>query len=249
LSSVKNYFDSHSHSHAYHYDPRTYDSIFKFLQDGNENGKTKVLDLGCGDGSFIKSAHSAGMQAQFIGTDVSYAMISTARENLSDLRIDLIVCDGFKLPLKTEYQFDLIHVDSVLHHLIRKTRKHSIKLVRNLLKLLKNKLSHDGILIIEEVYYESYLIPSLTSTLIFYGLKLLNFLRLDFNKFINEIQFGLEVNFLHKRQMRILLGELDGNVELLKKDPWGTPTIYRILLLKERGHITYVYKRKCFKVG
>ena len=243
MSKVKNYFETHAHNHAYHWDPQIYDEIFKFLKNSNQSDKETILDLGCGDGSFLKGALMSGIQGWCLGTDVSYSMIKTAKENLRNFNVDLIVCDGFTLPMKVESQFDLIHIDSVLHHLIGKTRRTNMRLVTKMLRLLNKKLSKNGILIIEEVYYDSYVFQSITTAIIFYALKLLNFIHLDSSKMIKEIQLGLEVNFMPTGQIRVLLENLGGNTELLKKDPWRFPIFYRILLLKERGHITYLHRQ------
>ena len=241
MSRVKNYFDTHSHNHAYHYDPRIYNEIFKFLHEGNTQ-KGRIFDLGCGDGSFLKAALMAGDSGQCLGSDISFSMIKTAQENLKNFAVDLIVCDGFTLPFKTETKFDLIHIDSVLHHLIGKTRGLSLGLVRKMLRLLKRRLSDQGLLVIEEIYYDSYVVRPITTSIIFYALKLLNFFHFDFSKVINEIQLGLEVNFMPSGQIRSILQQLGGNLTLLKNDSWNIPLPYRFLLLKERGHITYLLK-------
>jgi hypothetical protein len=91
------------------------------------------------------------------------------------------------------------------------------------------------------VYYASHLFPQITSCMIFYGLKLLNFLHLDVSKIIGELLPGLEVNFLHRKQIEELLGQY-GIIQLIKQTPWPVPMLYRLLLLKDLGHISYIMK-------
>jgi hypothetical protein len=113
-------------------------------------------------------------------------------------------------------------------------------LVKLMLKLLTDRLSKNGILVIEEMHYFSYLTPNLTSYIIFYRLKLLNFLHLDISKIINEFQPGLEVNFLYSEEIEKLL-ESYGIVNQIKKDLWSrVPKLYQLFFLKEAGHIPYM---------
>lgn len=203
---------------------------------------TRFLDLGCGDGTLIKSVNSLSFDFQFIGTDISYEMIKTARDNLRGISVEFIVCDGFNLPIKNEIKFDFIHSAFVLHHLIGPTKGKSLELVSTLLRILVQSLSDKGILIIHEVYYDSYIIPSLTSTLIFYILKCLNLLNLDMSPIMREFQPGLEVNFLHTAELTRLLEHLGGKVQMIGKDAGTIPTIRRVLLLKDQGTLTFTYE-------
>jgi hypothetical protein len=108
-----------------------------------------------------------------------------------------------------------------------------------MLKLLIDKLDDGGILIIQEVYYNSYIISRFTSFVAFYGLKLINLLNLDVSRFMTEIKPGLEVNFLHEKQLKEILSQY-GSAHLLIKEPWGRRKLYKLFLLKELGHITYI---------
>ena len=160
-----------------------------------------------------------------------------AKNNLDYQRVELFVTDGLKLPIKSEIRFDLLHIDSVLHHLIGNTRSQSMALVNLMLDLLIDRLSDNGVLVIEEMHYVSYIITNITSSLIFYGLKLLNFLHLDVSRLINEFQPGLEVNFLYDEEIEKLL-ERYGIVCLIKKETWkNIPRLYKFFLLKEAAHI------------
>jgi SAM-dependent methyltransferase len=244
-SHNKSYFDNYSHHHAYHYDnrhndPGVYNSIFSYMKNSNKsNNMIKILDVGCGDGPFIRSMLTTGVNAFFTGFDLSLKMLRTAKKTISNTTVELVAADGFNMPLRKEARFDLIHIDSVLHHLVGTNRAESMRLVNLFCTQLRQQLSEKGILVVEEVYYVSYLFPKLTSSLIFYGLKLLNFLHLDASRIVSELLPGLEVNFLGDKEIEKLLSTY-GRVYLIKKTPWQRPNLYRLLLLKDFGHISYV---------
>jgi SAM-dependent methyltransferase len=248
-ATIKSYFETHSHN--YLKSPELYFSIVTHLKNIiTMNPNARFLDVGCGDGSFVKTLIREGIKMHFFATDISLSMIRTAKENLANHNVQLFAADGFNIPLKSDIKFDIIHIDSVLHHLIGKTRSKSMRLIEQMIELLVARLSPNGILIVEEWYYISYIFPTLTSFIVFYGLKLLNFLKLDLSKFTKEIRLDLEVNILHPDQISDLLSTY-GSVHLLEKRsgyhgmhniPGGVPASYRLFLLKDSGHITYILK-------
>jgi SAM-dependent methyltransferase len=242
MADVKSYFEKHGHKHAYHKDPSFYVPLAEQVRKLGKEKVIRILDLGCGDGSFIKGIIEAGVQADFVATDISYLMVNMAKSNLKDQETLLFVADGFNLPLNPNIKFDLIHIDSVLHHLIDKTRSRSFALAKRMIDLLVHMLSENGVLVVEEMYYESYVIPRITSSIIFYGLKFLNFIHLDLNKIMNEFQLGLEVNFLYDKEIEVLLRTYGNDIRLLKKEPSKVPLLYRFFLLRTFGHISYVFQ-------
>lgn len=242
MSKVQSYFDKYTHHHAYHKDPSFYQTIVNQIKKSQQDGRLKVLDVGCGDGSFIKSLMKTGIDIDFIiGTDISLNMVKMAKNiNHEDMKVSLFVSDVFRMPLRPETKFDLIHIDSVLHHLIRNTRGQSIRVVKQMLKILTRSLSKNGILFVEEMYYVSHIFPTITSFLIFYGLKLINFFHLDVSRLVPDIQPGLEVNFFYDSDLVKLLKFYGKDVYLIKKEPMeNIPKFYRIFLLKDVGHISY----------
>jgi len=182
---------------------------------------------------------ATGVDAIFVGFDVSVNMLRTGKLNVDTSRVNLVAADGFKMPLRSEARFDLIHMDSVLHHLVGKTKAKSLLLANVFCEQILQQLSEKGTVVVEEVYYVSHFVPKLTSSLIFYGLKILNFLHLDASGIVSELLPGLEVNFFSDKEIEKLLGTY-GRVQLIKKNPWPTPKLYRLLLLKNIGHISYM---------
>lgn len=239
MSSVKSYFEEHAHSHVYHNDPDVYKFIVTLINDKQVDNKAfKILDVGCGDGAFIKSLLRSNINADYVATDISYTMINLAKNNIDNSGTLLLVSDAFNIPINRDYRFDLIHIDSVLHHIIGKTRGESKQMANKLLESLLEKLTKNGKIIIEEVNYDSYLVDEITSILIFYGLKILNKLGLDIHKLMNEFHKGLEVRFYSEKEFVTLLRN-HGDPVLMKKIPWKVTSLYKLFLLKRMGHITY----------
>jgi 2-polyprenyl-3-methyl-5-hydroxy-6-metoxy-1,4-benzoquinol methylase len=241
-TNVKSYFECHAHNYAGRH-IEFYSSIINHLKSiMASKSDAKLLDVGCGDGSFIKCLFEAGVRINYFASDLSFRMITLGKKNLTDCNVELFVADAFNIPLKPNLKFDVIHLDSVLHHLIGKTRGKSTDLVKRMIELLVSKLSDNGIIIVEEWYYVSYLLPQFTSFVVFYGLKVINWLNLDFS-YTKEIRPGLEVNFLHPNQLLKILGRY-GFSYLLNKAPVEIPATYKLFLLKEKGHMTYVLKNR-----
>src|SRR5712691_9831527 len=109
---IKSYFNNHAHHHAYHYDsrhndPSIYISIKNDIQRRDADGRIKILDVGCGDGPFIKNALTARIDADFIGFDISINMIKMAKNSLDCSGVQLLAADGSNMPLRPEAKFDL----------------------------------------------------------------------------------------------------------------------------------------------
>jgi SAM-dependent methyltransferase len=243
--NVKSFFESHFH--RYINKPDFYASIATEIKGAiPKDRRLRFLDVGCGDSSFIKALSVAGVEADFLATDLSFNMIVKSISNLKGYHhqhdVDLVVADAFELPLKESLRFDIIHIDSVLHHLIGRTRGESERLAERIIDKLARRLSDRGLLIVEEVFYDSYAISNLTSFLIFYGLKIINFLHLDLS-FTRDIRPGLEVNFFDEKRLVNMLGK-HGFLTLINRELFQMPRSYRLFMLKEFGHITYSIKKE-----
>lgn len=240
-SNVKSYFESHSHNY-----PKS-QAFYYFIVDKIKRAipveaGIRLLDVGCGDGNFIKSLSTAGIRFEYFATDISLAMARRASQNLSDIDVKFFVCDAFNMPVREDFKFEIIHIDSVLHHLIGRTKGRSEDLVRKIVAYLAQRLMENGILIVQEINFRSFLIPQLTSNVVFYGLKINNFLKLDMSKIIPEVKPGLEVNFLDEGQLVRILSE-HGSVDKIHQDSYDIPKSYKLFLLKEYGHSTYLMKK------
>lgn len=239
--SVKLYFEHHVQDYASRHADFYKDlSHFVKIETGSKK-RPKILDIGCGDGGFVRALVDASINGEYFLIDLSSEMVRLAKQNLIDFDIKIFVADILSLPLRKELEFDLIHIDSVLHHLIDNTQSKSNSLVNETIKLLTQRLKSDGTLIIDEWYFSSIIVSSFASFLIFYGLKLINYLRLDLS-FIGEIRPGLEVNFLEPKKFLRILTKY-GYPELLFRKAVNFPMVYRLFLLREKGRITYILRK------
>ena len=239
--NVKSYFEHHTHDYANRH-THFYPLIAKYLKNIviTRGHRLKLLDLGCGDGGFVKAMLEANVKIDYFATDMSFGMMKLAKENFTDYNVGLFVADGFNIPVKDDIKFDIIHLDSVLHHLVDKTRGKSVDRVKRMIESLVSKLSDGGIIIIEEWHLVSHIIPTFTAFLIFYGLKLINLLGIDLS-FTREIRLGLEVNFLDQQQLSQILAR-HGEVYLFDKVKVEFPSTYRAFMLREKDHSTFILK-------
>lgn len=240
MSEVKSYFEDYAHHHAYQRDPNSYLEILQDIKKKLPSDNLKILDLGCGDGSFFKSLKTFEINGEFVGVDLSHAMASKALKNLSSVQADLIVGDGFNLPVRKNLKFHVIHIDCVLHHLIASNRKRSKELSRKLLTLLHERLSQDGLIVVEEMYYNSFLLQNLTSRIVFYGLKFINNLHLNISRFRSEFQPGLEVNFFSETELQKLFLFISEKNHEIKRAKTKVPKFYRVFFLKDFGRVSYM---------
>jgi SAM-dependent methyltransferase len=239
LVNNKSFFDAHTHE--YQKDIELYYRPLVTILKKTILPKN-ILDIGCGDGGFIKSITKQGIITNYLGIDLSTAMIQTALKNLRNHDGNLVVADVFHLPLSPNSMFDLIHIDSVIHHIVGKTRSESKYLAKNILESLYTHLSEDGCMVVEEIYYGSYINSGLTAAVVFYGFKLINFLKLNLVGINKAIYPGLEVNFYSERELIKMLSRY-GNVRVMKRLEYAILKLQRLFLLKNSGHITLLIKK------
>lgn len=96
-----------------------------------------VLDVGCGEGYFIRFADKRF--DKYTGIDISSERLKNAREKITGMQnIQLMVCDAEKTPFKNE-SFDAIFAADVLEHI-----KNLDAAIDEIYRIIKN----DGELII-----------------------------------------------------------------------------------------------------
>lgn len=243
---VKSYFEKHAHDSAYRKTARFYSEIStKIKRNYESTDRLRILDVGCGDGSFIKALIETGLDADYYGIDISFSMLKMY-DGDKHCYPNLLIADAFNMPFRSTSKFDVIHIDSVLHHLIASTRSKSVQLAKQMIVGLACMLANKGLLIIEEVYYDSIFNTSITSHVIFYGLKLLNFLHLDLSRVIGEIKPGLEVSFLTNKEL-IGITKNIGPSDAVIKNEFNISRFKKIILafflLSDAGHITRIVRK------
>jgi len=75
----------------------------------------KVLDIGCGDGTYARELSDRGQTAFIEGLDVAEDAIKIAQENIGRRHMCFYFYDKFPLPFKDK-EFDIAHLRGILHH-------------------------------------------------------------------------------------------------------------------------------------
>jgi ubiquinone/menaquinone biosynthesis C-methylase UbiE len=116
--------------------------MHKFAQYLNHFQFKKILDVGTGNGHFIKMIASVydGYE-EMIGIDTADIAISTSEKNFSDERIRFVQADAYHTDFPDD-SFDMICISNTIHHL------QSIDL---LFKELERLLSDGGIIMVNEM--------------------------------------------------------------------------------------------------
>lgn len=110
--------------------------IDSFLETYN-NGKSKMLDFGCGDGFYLEYVKNQFPYIKLSGCDLSESMLSRAMQRV-DGDVQLLIADG-EIPF--DQQFDLIVAFSVIGFIVEDNR------VEKLFKDAYNHLLPGGALI------------------------------------------------------------------------------------------------------
>lgn len=84
-----------------------------FKQLCHPNSKTKILEIGCGDGEFTRRLLQT--KARIIATDVTPSVVDRGRQLLRRPRLQFRLANCEKLPF-TDQSFDIVCGISILHH-------------------------------------------------------------------------------------------------------------------------------------
>ncbi|MEX0880220.1 MAG: class I SAM-dependent methyltransferase [Thermoanaerobaculia bacterium] len=78
----------------------------------------RILDVGCGDGTYTIDLFEAGRPASMYGFDPAREAIAVARQKIAGRPITFAAHDAYTVPLP-DRSFDIAHLRGVLHHLER----------------------------------------------------------------------------------------------------------------------------------
>lgn len=135
------------------------------LREYLDSGKSSLaLDVGCGGGVFIDMLLDRYPNARAFGLDFSVGMLA---RNMSHPRKNLILGNAKKLPFGPG-TFDLINVDTVMHHLIDSAGyNNTLEGIKQFLLNVRDVLKPGGLLIVHEIYHEFVLRDHLGSRVVF----------------------------------------------------------------------------------
>lgn len=169
-ATVREHFDSHTDIYVDKYE-EPYKAVCRerigLLKDSLGSPSRKplaILDVGCGAGLFIDMLLTEFPEAQAFGVDSSIAML---RRNTRVSQKHFVLGDARELPFRPK-SFDLINVDTVMHHLVDfRGYQYTIGAVEHFLLSLQELLKPGGLLIVREIYHESFLRDSLGARLVY----------------------------------------------------------------------------------
>lgn len=118
MQNLQDYYDELSQ----HYDDQRSNAYFKLIEELElgvlrhfiNSADSRVLEVGCGNGIFLKHLESSGLSLH--GLDYTRGMLNLAQHNLSDSSISLAHDDGQGLPYASN-SFDVVYSFKVLAHL------------------------------------------------------------------------------------------------------------------------------------
>ncbi|MEM4189692.1 MAG: class I SAM-dependent methyltransferase, partial [Candidatus Caldarchaeum sp.] len=91
---------------------RKYGAAINMLGSGQPS---RVLDVGCGTGLFLRFLRERGWTCEYVGVDVSSGMLDKALEK-ADASSHLVMADAHHLPFR-DNTFTILFSFTVIHHL------------------------------------------------------------------------------------------------------------------------------------
>lgn len=229
----ENFFDKHAEFYG-NIEPLSYDHFFaNFIK---KKKKKSIVDLGGGSGVFVKIVKK-------ICPEIDVTVIDQSKVLLNEIKDSSIKKIHGKLPfdISLDKRYDIIHIKEVLHHLVTPSINESKALLKKSL-VIHDLLEDDGYLLIHELFYESFLIPTLSRTIIFYLLALQNNFR--FNIPVKEFLSGLNVVFYSRQEFAAILKNCGYNILTMRIFDWNHSFKTRLLLLKNWGRMLFILEKK-----
>ena len=208
----------------------------EFLRSDDFIGKS-LIDIGGGAGQFAKFLKDSIPQLDITILDPSENQL----KNVNDDRLKLI---RGNLPdnLPKCQTFNYIHLKFVLHHLIGRNIKKSSENVKKSLISLRKSLKNDGLLVIQEIYHESFILPSLFRSVIFYLLKLQNAFKIKIPT--EHFLLDLQACFYPRIELINMLKQCGFEIIEVKENPWPYEMLRKVLLIKKWGEVLIIAKKR-----
>jgi 2-polyprenyl-3-methyl-5-hydroxy-6-metoxy-1,4-benzoquinol methylase len=212
-------------------------SDFFFINFISKNQFKLILDIGGGGGCFARLCKKRFPKTKICVVDPSIKLLNKQQLN----GIEKI--KGW-LPdhLNVTSLYDFVHIKEVLHHLTKKNIKESKKNVIESLESTKKILNENGFLLIHEIYYDGYLFETSSRTIIFYLLKIQNFLKITIPH--KHFRQGLSVCFFTRKELIEMFNELNFEIIETREKAWTKNIFTALLLIKSYGRVCFILKRR-----
>jgi len=226
------YFDNntsfYNHSTIY-----SYDYYFLEFIKTHHKPQSYFLDIGGGSGIFAAFLINNCPDIEVTVLDPSLKMLSI----IDDIRIKKV--QG-KLPdlAQLHSKYDYIHLKEVLHHVTGSSINKSKELLCDSLLSIKKYIKDNGFVFIHELFYESYLIPSLSRNMIFNLLTVQNKLKIKIP--VSESLMGLSVCFYTRFELETLLKYCGFRIIEKREEYWEDTWKKRTALLKNWGRMLFI---------
>jgi SAM-dependent methyltransferase len=196
----------------------------------------RVLDVGCGNGKFIRSLIDRDIAESGVGFDISQEMLPD--DNASS--VQFFQASATSIPI-SEGTFDIASINDVLHHLVGPSRAKSRANAVNCLRDALHSVDESGFVVITEQFYEGPVKnASLTAQLVFWTLNRFDTLASYFDE--DAVQ-GLRVSFYTRRELRNIIREAGGSIESTVVTELEDDSLLRQLLIHQRGRVHFVISR------
>jgi ubiquinone/menaquinone biosynthesis C-methylase UbiE len=100
------------------------------------NGALRILDIGCGTGTFLAGCMATGLDIEGMGLDLSFSMVHKAQAKADSMKegkpsLSFTVGDAEQLPFEDGY-FDMVSCSNSFHHYADQPR--AVREMRRVLK-------------------------------------------------------------------------------------------------------------------
>lgn len=231
------FFDKYGHLYGIKNSKIDY-CLIDFMKKNLNRNLKNLLDIGGGTGTFAKLVISEC-------PNISATVIDPSKKLLDEIKDNNIKKSVGKLPndiYNLDSIFAYVHIRDVLHHVTGPTIKETKNNISISLQNIKIFMNDDGYLLIQEIFYESYIIKSLTSRLIYYLCNIQNKYHIKIP--INQFLLGLEVYFYTREELTKILKDCDYEIIEQHQLEWKNSIKKRLLFLKNWGRIILICKKK-----
>lgn len=228
-SKTAEYFNRHTPV----YSKGKYKQVIDFIASCDGLESRTLLDIGCAQGQFLSMVSEYISPDRLFGVDIAENYLDQCSENIPGVRTFLgsVADDGFMGEIRLS--FDFVTIGAVLHHVVAKNRRDSMrgaeKAIINAWKLVKS----DGFLIIEEPTYS----PEYLMSMLFYVKKIVTGVtlnRIEIGRGDNNIGPPI-VSYLSHDHLRGLATQLDNSSVIIEKArPRQITRSWRLAGVRER---------------